>query len=952
MLKKNKTLKLYLHPGQQTVFVSPKRFKVLVSSRRYGKSRLMLTMIIDKALNYKGAYDKASPPVVLLGMPSLKQAKQIHWNPLVKLLEGHPGIERIYKSECRISFKGNKPDIILRGLNEDNGDNCRGLKIYFAGLDEMQDIKPIAWTEVIMPALIDTKGSCALLTGCVAPNTFVLPRQGMTEIVEFNQDSCAKEYQQLKDVELYGLNNEFHKADSFFNNGYTETKIITSSFGFTLEASLNHPIWTKNGWKKMEELKEGDTVAIAHGMDIWGTKDPIDGFKIKRQYVPKTKGWLQPNQGMTKDFAYFLGLWLYQGTNKKQNGKHYISVKTTTQQMREFLESGKILGAMFKQDVGNVWSYVDNDLVELLKHIGMSTVSRTRRTLPLWLFQGRKSWAIAFIQGFMDIAGSIGTTGNRVAKIIHFTCNKTLAQQFQLLLSNLGVIAKVFVLPHDPEMAQLELTGSHFDTYCQLIGFGSDNKKTSSLGVQKLNPPDEPFNSNDYFWDTIESISDSENQTYDFTVPDTNSFWSNGFISHNTPKGYGTFFHSLYENGDKYKDWGAFHRTIYDNPFIPREEIERIKESLPEKVFRQECLASWENFDGQIFSSLSTDNIIPDENLPTYFEQVYLGVDWGDVNPALVVVGKMGNTYFIIDFWENPNPNTAIEQRVHNDKALQFVSEHNVSRAFADPSQPGRILTMRKSGIPKLMGGYNRVNEGNGIVNTLLYQKRLMIAESCRRVYEDMGAYHRTTKEGLIKEEVAEAQQDHLCFVAGTQVLTETGWQNIESLKVKDKVWSSKGLQNITFTGSRLAETVEVKDFNSSAFVRCTPDHPFQTNNGLISAENLSVMNHLNYLEQSQWESLLGSVNNLTDSLWSSPALECVGKYSINRVYNIEVEESHNYYIKIGSNAVLVSNCDALRYVLATLEHKNIENIIPEGSVINTPEKPVPKSNSLFAGLI
>jgi hypothetical protein len=279
------------------------------------------------------------------------------------------------------------------------------------------------------------------------------------------------------------------------------------------------------------------------------------------------------------------------------------------------------------------------------------------------------------------------------------------------------------------------------------------------------------------------------------------------------------------------------------------------------------------------------------------------------------------------------------------------VSEHNVSRSFADPSQPGRILTMRKSGIPKLMGGYNRVSEGNGIVNTLLYQKRLMIAESCRRVYEDMGAYHRASKEGFIKEEVAESQQDHLCFVAGTQVLTETGWQNIESLKVKDKVWSSNGLKNITFTGSRLAETIEVKDYNSSAIVRCTPDHPFYTNNGLISAENLSVMNHLNYLDESQWESLIG-ISKLTDTLWSSPALECVGKCSINRVYNIEVEESHNYFIKIGSNAVLVSNCDALRYVLATLEHKNIENIIPDGSVITTPEKPVTKSNSLFAGLI
>ena len=51
-----------------------------------------------------------------------------------------------------------------------------------------------------------------------------------------------------------------------------------------------------------------------------------------------------------------------------------------------------------------------------------------------------------------------------------------------------------------------------------------------------------------YYWDTIESIEDGECQTYDFTVPESHSFWSNGFISHNTPKGFNELY-KLYKLG-------------------------------------------------------------------------------------------------------------------------------------------------------------------------------------------------------------------------------------------------------------------------------------------------------------------------------------------------------------------------------------------------------------------
>ncbi|MFN6486284.1 MULTISPECIES: hypothetical protein [unclassified Nostoc] len=98
-------------------------------------------------------------------MPTLKQAKAVHWKSLVSLLKDAPFVESINNSEYRIVLKGNKPDIILRGANDDEGNGLRGLKFFYAAVDEFQDVKPIVWEEVILPALSDTEGSTATLVG-------------------------------------------------------------------------------------------------------------------------------------------------------------------------------------------------------------------------------------------------------------------------------------------------------------------------------------------------------------------------------------------------------------------------------------------------------------------------------------------------------------------------------------------------------------------------------------------------------------------------------------------------------------------------------------------------------------------------------------------------------------------------------------------------------------------
>lgn len=158
-------ISLNLHANQKKVFLDDSKYRLLVASRRWGKSRLLLTEIIRFALSYKGTIDPLNPPVVLLACPTLKQARRIHWLPLLNLLENQPFVKAVNKTDLRIDFHGNKPSILLTGVNDSNGDGIRGLKIAFAGIDEVQDIKQASWEEAISPALADTPGSRALLIG-------------------------------------------------------------------------------------------------------------------------------------------------------------------------------------------------------------------------------------------------------------------------------------------------------------------------------------------------------------------------------------------------------------------------------------------------------------------------------------------------------------------------------------------------------------------------------------------------------------------------------------------------------------------------------------------------------------------------------------------------------------------------------------------------------------------
>jgi hypothetical protein len=74
------------------------------------------------------------------------------------------------------------------------------------------------------------------------------------------------------------------------------------------------------------------------------------------------------------------------------------------------------------------------------------------------------------------------------------------------------------------------------------------------------------------------------------------------------------------------------------------------------------------------------------------------------------------------------------------------------------------------------------------------------------------------------------------CLAAGTQILTPTGWRVVESLNVHDHVLTPLGVRRILRSG-----LVRMTDqWTTVRGIRCTPEHRFFTNRGLVEAGQLS----------------------------------------------------------------------------------------------------------------
>lgn len=123
------------------------RFTVVVAHRRFGKSVAAINQLIKAAIEC----DKQNPRFAYIA-PTYTQAKRVAWDYLLEFTRPLGAVANI--SELRVDFWGRR--ISLHGA--DNPDSLRGA--YYDGvvLDEIGDMNPKVWNEVLRPALADRLG--------------------------------------------------------------------------------------------------------------------------------------------------------------------------------------------------------------------------------------------------------------------------------------------------------------------------------------------------------------------------------------------------------------------------------------------------------------------------------------------------------------------------------------------------------------------------------------------------------------------------------------------------------------------------------------------------------------------------------------------------------------------------------------------------------------------------
>lgn len=130
-----------------------RRFNVFVLHRRAGKTELAIMQLIAAALKCTkelGAFAYIAP--------LLKQAKRIVWRRLKHRLRQMiaQGMVEVNESELMVTFTHNEASISLYGA--DNPDALRGIYLDGVVLDEVAQMQPELWDEVVRPTLADRKG--------------------------------------------------------------------------------------------------------------------------------------------------------------------------------------------------------------------------------------------------------------------------------------------------------------------------------------------------------------------------------------------------------------------------------------------------------------------------------------------------------------------------------------------------------------------------------------------------------------------------------------------------------------------------------------------------------------------------------------------------------------------------------------------------------------------------
>ncbi|HVW99241.1 MAG TPA: LAGLIDADG family homing endonuclease [Candidatus Babeliaceae bacterium] len=667
---------------------------LIVNPRRSGKDYCWFALMIREAIRRPGLY--------LYCLPTFSQCRSVVFegktNTGSNFLDMIPPtlIAKIRQDTMTINLVNGS---IIRFVGSDSYDtSIIGSNPRMIVFSEYALCDENAYKLAAMPILRANDGIVALIS-CVNPETLVISQEGFQRIQ--NISKSREEYSELN-KKIYGISG-FHNAEQFYYGGKQETLIITLESGYEIECTRVHKIWNGSQWIVSNDLKVGDLIPIQYDQNIWGKGITLKDFSYSNDdhwALKLSTGAVVDRADKDVDFWYLLGL-IHADGNYTKNA--VTVTKKKDKQIQDFLVKE---GFRPRKD-GIHFEFSSRLMCAFLEHIGFKH-GALNKTFPDKLLSLRRDQMIAFLQGVFDGDGCSHATRGTVK--LTSVCKKFI-KDLQVILLNFGICSSVYREEKEPTelvkiasvIYNLEITGTFAARFYFCIGFRLERKQRNHkmlkfnafeepgivcpIDIKKLNgykltksvvknpsritrrlikklnkdnphPYLQEVLKEKLFYSPIKSIQSSSSEVFDFVIPDTHSFFSNGFLSHNTPRGKNHMY-ELFQIAQNNPDWYTQFLTIEETGHISVHEVRKEIESgeISEDLAQQEYWCSFEMGQEGSYYAKYIDKmrlrgqigVVPWEP----YHKVHTAWDLGIKDSTVIIFFQIiGETVRIIDYYE------------------------------------------------------------------------------------------------------------------------------------------------------------------------------------------------------------------------------------------------------------------------------------------------------------
>lgn len=321
---------------------------------------------------------------------------------------------------------------------------------------------------------------------CVVGSTLVVTDQGTLPIETLMGGPGRIEPVSLGVIQEGGL---LAKAAYSYRGGVRDTLRIRTHKGFELEGTPHHrvKVLAESGcieWRQISQLRVGDYVCLARGTRLFGSGASLSNYAYVRKQADHSSRDLEIPSRLDGQWGRLLGYLTGDGSVTTRKG---VSIHT---EEPDIIEDARFLLQELGGSAGVSPDKRRKRLVavrcagvqfrDFLDFLGLAHVKAGGKQVPWAVLVSPEEIVKEYLKGYFESDGS--ASGDVVEAL---TKSPRLAEQVQVLLLNLGIVARRFPKRHKKygKYWRIRVARSSLKVFQERVGFVSVRKKSQLQAI-------------------------------------------------------------------------------------------------------------------------------------------------------------------------------------------------------------------------------------------------------------------------------------------------------------------------------------------------------------------------------------------------------------------------------------------------------------------------------------